>query len=277
MTQYIKFLVKHLPKNIIFVFLYKKVMEILSFYNIKGGVGKTATAVNIAFLASTEKKKVLLWDLDPQGAATYYYSVQGSSKSWLKGVIKGKDDIREFIQKTEYDRLDIIPSDFSFRLIDVFFNDIKKSEKRFNNLFNKLKKEYDYVILDCPPGISLLAENILFLSDLILVPTIPTPLSLRTHDQLILFCENNKIKLNKLLFFLSMVEIKKNLHMEHMEYFKKIPDQFCKTYIPYRSAIEKMGIYRSPIAKAFPNSSATAAYKKLWKEIKHFIQTADLE
>jgi cellulose biosynthesis protein BcsQ len=252
-------------------------MEILSFYNIKGGVGKTATAVNIAFLASLEKKRVLLWDLDPQGAATYYFSVMPSSSSWLKGVIKGKEDIREFIQKTENERLDIIPSNFSFRLIDIYFNDIKKSEKRFINLFTKLRKEYDYVILDCPPGISLLSENILFLSDLILVPTIPTPLSLRTHEQIILFCEENKISTKKLVFFLSMVEIKKNLHLEHMEYIKKIPDQFCKTYIPYRSAIEKMGIYRNPIVKVYPNNSVSASYKKLWKEIKHFIQLANIK
>jgi len=247
-------------------------MKILSFYNIKGGVGKTASSVNIAFLASSEKKNVLLWDLDPQGAASFYFSVKPSESHWLKGVIKGKDDIRDYIQKTENDYLDIIPSDFSFRLIDIYFNDIKKSEKRFINLFNKLKKEYDYVILDCPPGISLLSENILLLSDLILVPTIPTPLSIRTHEQLLMFCNKNKINTQKLVFFLSMVEIKKKLHLEHMEYLKKGSEQFCKTYIPYRSEIERMGIFRSPVTFHFPNSLTTIAYKKLWKEIKNIIQ-----
>lgn len=127
-------------------------MKILSFYNIKGGVGKTASSVNIAALASSEKKKVLLWDLDPQGAATYYFSLKPSASHWLKGVIKGKEDIHEFIQNTETDYLDVIPSDFSFRLLDIYFNDIKKSEKRFTKLFDGLKDEYDYVILDCPPG-----------------------------------------------------------------------------------------------------------------------------
>jgi len=246
-------------------------MKILSFYNIKGGVGKTSTAVNIAYLASTEKKKVLLWDLDPQGAASYYFSAKTSSLHWLKGVIKGKEEITEFIQETENKNLDIIPSDFSFRLIDIYFNDIKKSEKRFNNIFKGLKKDYDYIILDCPPGISLLSENILELSNLILVPTIPTPLSLRTHEQINLFCKENKISTKKLVFFLSMVEIKKTMHMEHMEFFKKISDRFCKTYIPYRSAIERMGIYRSPVISYTPKSSVTMAYKNLWREIKNFI------
>jgi len=250
-------------------------MKIFSFYNIKGGVGKTAASVNIAALASFEKKKVLLWDMDPQGAATYYFSVKPSASHWLKGVIKGKENIHEFIQNTENDYLDVIPSDFSFRLIDIYFNDIKKSKKRFTNLFNGLKKEYDYVILDCPPGISLLSENILELSDLILAPTIPTPLSFRTYEQLTSFCENNKISTKKLVFFLSMVEIKKKIHIEHMEYFKKISNQFCKTYIPFRSVVEQMGVFRSPVTSYFPKSSAALAYKNLWKEIKIHLQKAN--
>ncbi len=249
-------------------------MKILSFYNIKGGVGKTASSVNIAALASSEKKKVLLWDLDPQGAATYYFSLKPSASHWLKGVIKGKEDIHEFIQNTETDYLDVIPSDFSFRLLDIYFNDIKKSEKRFTKLFDGLKDEYDYVILDCPPGISLLSENILELSDLILAPTIPTPLSFRTYEQLTTFCETNKISTKKLVFFLSMVEIKKKIHLEHMEYFKKISDRFCKAYIPYRSVVEQMGVTRRPVTIQFPNDSTTLAYKLLWKEIKVHLQKA---
>ncbi|MEI8204572.1 MAG: ParA family protein [Bacteroidota bacterium] len=247
-------------------------MKILSFYNIKGGVGKTASAINVAFLAGIEKKKVLLWDLDPQGAATYYFCANAASPSWIKGVIKGKDDIREYIQKTKNDFLDIIPSDFSFRLIDIYFNDIKKSEKHFLNLFKKLGKMYDYVILDCPPGITLLSENILEVSDLILVPTIPTPLSMRTQEQLILFCKKHDVSTKKLVFFLSMVEIKKKLHLEHMEYFYKTTKQYCKTYIPFRSEIERMGIYRSPVVSYMPKSSITSTYKKLWEEIKGFIK-----
>jgi len=246
-------------------------MKILSFYNIKGGVGKTATSVNIAYLASCEKKKVLFWDLDPQGAATYYFLLQSSSSPWLKAVIKGKDDIHDYIQKTENNNLNVIPSDFSFRMIDIFFNDKKKSEKRFINLFTKLRKEFDYIILDCPPGISLLAENILYLSDLIIVPTIPTPLSLRTHEQIILFFKEKNISTKKLVFFLSMVEIKKKIHLDHMEYFKKIPEQFCKSYIPYRSVIEQMGIFRSPVTSYYPQSTTTIAYKNLWKEIKIYL------
>ncbi len=246
-------------------------MKIISFYNIKGGVGKTASAVNITFLAAAENKKVLLWDLDPQGAAGFYFSIQSSSSSWLKGVMKGKDDVREYIQKTDNEKLDLIPSDFSFRLLDIYLNDIKKSDKRFTNMFSKLKKEYDYVILDCPPGISLLSENILSLCDLILVPTIPTPLSLRTQEQLVDFCENIKVNTKKLLFFLSMVEIKKKLHLEHIEYFQKNISQLCKASIPSRSLIERMGLYKSPVTSAFPKSAESAAYKKLWKEIKKYL------
>ncbi|MFZ4723904.1 MAG: ParA family protein [Paludibacter sp.] len=243
-------------------------MKVYGIFNIKGGVGKTAASVNLSYLSSLDGNKTLLWDLDPQGASSFYFDqVQGFDAS-LKKIIRGKVDLSDIITGTEYHKLDIIPSDFSYRNIDTILNQVKKSKKRIREALKDLKDKYDVVFLDCPPGISILAENIFHACDFILVPTVPTPLCLQTYEQIISFFEDDDLDISTVIPFFSMVEMRKSVHQNMMkELTRKMPN-LCSTSIPFLADIEKMGIYRKPLAEFSPNSKGSTSYKTLWKEIE---------
>ncbi len=93
-------------------------MNTLATYNIKGGVGKTAAAVNLAYLAARDGHRTLLWDLDPQGAASYLLRVRPRVKGGGKALIRGKTSLEEAVKPTEFDRLDLVPADFTYRNLD---------------------------------------------------------------------------------------------------------------------------------------------------------------
>ena len=99
-------------------------MIIFGIYNIKGGVGKTAAAVNLSYLSSLEGKRTLLWDLDPQGSSTFYYQKEQGNESSLKKIITGKVELNDIITKTDYRNLYIIPSDFSYRHMDTLLDQV---------------------------------------------------------------------------------------------------------------------------------------------------------
>ena len=159
-------------------------MKILATYNIKGGVGKTATAVNLSYLAAQDGLRVLLWDLDPQAAASYLFRIRPRVKGGGKALIKGSREIDDSIKGTDFADLDLLPADFTYRNLDLVLGATKKPTRRIARLLAPLSGEYDVIFLDCPPGISLLSESVLQAADSLLIPLIPTVLSLRTLDQL---------------------------------------------------------------------------------------------
>ena len=159
-------------------------MNTLATYNIKGGVGKTAAAVNLAWLAARDGRRTLLWDLDPQGAASFLLKVRPRVKGGGKALIRGKTSLEEAVKATEFDRLDLVPADFTYRNLDLVLEAAKKPTRRIARLLAPLAGGYDLAILDCPPGISLVSENVVHAADTLLVPLIPTTLSVRTLEQL---------------------------------------------------------------------------------------------
>jgi len=243
-------------------------MIIFGIYNIKGGVGKTSTAVNLSYLSSLEGKRTLLWDLDPQGSSTFYYQKEQGNESSLKKIISGKVELNDIITKTDYRNLYIIPSDFSYRHMETVLDQVKKSKRRIKDALKEVKGEYDVVFLDCPPGISLLAENIFNACDYILVPTVPTPLSLRTYEQIISFFKQDELEKSSVIPFFSMVEIRKSIHQNMIKELTGVIPNLCTSFIPFLAEVEKMGIYRKPLADFSPNSKASACFMALWKEIK---------
>ena len=244
-------------------------MIVYGIYNIKGGVGKTTASVNLSYLSSLDGNKTLLWDLDPQGSSTFYFDKEQGNDSNLKKIINGKVELKDVIKETDYRKLHIIPSNFSYRHMDTILDQVKKSKKRIKEALKELKNEYDVVFLDCPPGISILAENIFHACDYILVPTVPTPLCQRTYEQIISFFEEEELKESAVIPFLSMVEVRKSVHQSIMkELSRKIPNLFTSA-IPFMADIEKMGIYKKPLEDFSPNSKAAASYRALWKEIKN--------
>jgi cellulose biosynthesis protein BcsQ len=239
----------------------------LAIYNLKGGVGKTASAVNLAYLSAKEGYKTLVWDLDPQGSASFYFGSSSTVKNESKKLLNGELDISEAIQATNYEGLSIIPADLSARHADVLLNEMKQSKKKIASLITSLKNEFDVIILDCPPGISLLHEAIFVAADWILIPNIPTTLSIRSYDTIVDYFNENSVDTKKIKCFFSMVDHRKNLHHEVMQEFYK-DKIFLKSYIPYLSDVEKMGIQEAPLETYARSSYAAQCYRDLWKEIR---------
>jgi cellulose biosynthesis protein BcsQ len=243
-------------------------MRIIGVYNIKGGVGKTATAVNLAYLAARDGLRTLVWDLDPQGAASFYFRVKPKVKGGSKKMLRGKKELDDLIKGTDYDGLDLLPADFSYRNMDLVLDESKKPVMRLLKLLRPLSYEYDLIFLDCPPSISLVSENIFQAADALLIPTIPTTLSLRTYSQLLGFVHNNKLDGLRLMPFFSMVDRRKSMHLEIIRELPKRHPEVLAAHIPYASDVERMGIYRKPLADYAAKGAAAEAYELLWSEVK---------
>ena len=246
-------------------------MTTLAIYSNKGGVGKTAAAVNLSYLAAQTGAKTLLCDLDPQSSATYYFRVKPKLRSGAKGFIKGGTQVYKSVKGTDYENLDLLPADFSLRNLDITFDKLRRSKQRLKKILKPFKDQYDIIILDCPVTISILAENILNAVDLTLVPLIPTTLSVRTYRQLLAFCKKNQYAVNRIYTFFSMVDRHKKMHKELMAAMAGEFTGILQSPIPYLAQIEKMGIYREPVAVFAPRSVASKAYENLWFKIQETI------
>ncbi|MDD5580528.1 MAG: AAA family ATPase [Methylobacter sp.] len=242
-------------------------MKVLALYSIKGGVGKTASAVNLAFIAARNGYRTLVWDLDPQGASSYYFRIKPKVKGGSKDLIAGKRDLDGLIKGTDFENLDLLPSDFSFRNLDLVLDDKKKPTRQLKKLLKPLAEEYDFIFLDCPPNISLLSEAVFEASDILLSPVIPTTLSLRTLDQLKKFIEDNKLNKLILIPFFSMADRRKKMHREIMQNMIAGNPDLLNAVIPYASDIERMGMERMPLGGYIHKSRSTEAYNELWQEI----------
>lgn len=242
-------------------------MKILAVYNIKGGVGKTATSVNLAWLAAREGWRTLLWDLDSQGAATYYFRVEPKVKGGGKKLIQGRSDLEASIRGSDYEGLDLLPADLSYRKFDLALDDTKKPERQLRRRLKPLADDYDLVILDVPPGLTLLAEAVFDAADALLVPTIPTHLSQRTLLQLQDFVGRKGPKKLPIWPFFCMVDRRKKLHREPQALFDTVSLPFLRTEVPYASAVEQMGIHRQPVFVFDAASPAAEAYRNLWAEV----------
>ena len=243
-------------------------MRIIGVYNIKGGVGKTAAAVNLAYLSAEAGYRTLVWDLDPQGAASYYFRIKPRVKGGGRKMIKGKRDLDELIKGSDFDNLDLLPADFSYRNMDLMLGETKRPVKQLLKLMRPLSMEYDRIFLDCPPSISLVSENIFRAADALMVPTIPTTLSLRTYEQLVEFLDGHKVMDVKRMPFFSMLDRRKKMHLEMLEDLPKAYPEMLKTPIPYASDVERMGFHRAPLGSFAPRSPAGLAYAELWKELE---------
>lgn len=248
-------------------------MKIIATYNIKGGVGKTSTAVNLAFIAAQNNKKTLVWDLDPQGASSYYFRIKPKIKGGSKELIAGNRELDGLIKATDFENLDLLPADFSFRNLDLVLDERKKPTHRLKKLLAPLTKEYDYIILDCPPNISLLSEAVFEASKIILSPIIPTTLSLRTLEQLKKHLKNNKLKHLQVIPFFSMADRRKKMHRDIMETMMTEYPDILTTVIPYSSDIERMGLERMPLGCYVKKSRSIEAYQTLWQEILDVIKS----
>jgi chromosome partitioning protein len=243
-------------------------MKILAVTNIKGGVGKTTTAVNLAYLCASSGRATVLWDLDPQGAATYTLRCEATDNASAKKLVSGKRELTELLVASPFANLDVLPADFSYRNFDVHLSERKHPTERLLKMSRVLRDRYAVLILDCPPGISLLSENVLRAADAVIVPLIPTPLSVRMLEQLRDFTAAQEWTDLKLLPFFSMVDRRKSLHQQIVAELRPKFREILGTEVPYWSEIEKMTVRRAPLPSYAPQSPAAKVYAELWGEIE---------
>jgi chromosome partitioning protein len=237
---------------------------VLATYNIKGGVGKTSAAVNLAYLAARDGCSTLLWDLDPQGASTYLFRVKPKVRGGGRGLLARETDAGAVIKGTDHPGLDLLPADFSYRHMDLALDGFKRPTRRLSKVLAPLLPEYDYVFLDCPPSISLVSESVFEAADALLVPIIPATLSSRTFDQLEGMVNGGP----QLLAFFSMVDRRKKLHLEVMERLRADHAAVLDAAIPASADVERMGVRRDVLASFAPRGRAARAYEALWEDVR---------
>jgi cellulose biosynthesis protein BcsQ len=244
--------------------------RVVALYNIKGGVGKTSAAVNLAWLAAAGGARVLLWDLDPQAAATFLLRIKPKVKGGARQLVRGKSDPAALLKGTDHELLDLLPADFSYRNMDLALDDTKRPTKGLARVLERVADHdgYDYVFLDCPPAISLASESVFGAADVLLVPMIPSPLSLRTFDQLHRFVAGEVPNPPRILAFFSMADGRKRLHQDVIAELSSAYGGVLKSVIPAASDVERMALHRRVLADFAPRGAANRAYEALWSELR---------
>lgn len=241
-------------------------MKVVATYSIKGGVGKTSAAVNLGALAARDGLRTLIWDLDPQGAATFLLRIRPKVRGGARKLVRGIRDPYDALRGTDVEGLDLLPADFSYRHLDLVLDREKRPERGIGRVLEAVADDYDLAIVDCAPSISLVSESVFAASDLLLVPLVPSMLSVRTLEQLHDFLTGHAASAPEVLAFLSMVDRRRALHRELAASLPARFAGFAETVIPNAAAVERMGLDRAPLAGR--RDRAGLAYAALWAELR---------
>lgn len=219
-------------------------MKSIAFYSMKGGVGKTTLAVlYAAHRAGQNSGRVLLIDLDPQGAAGWFFgNAPGPDHRTPEFRKKGFDPVwvAGAIRATDHPSLDVLPSGLGWGALDVSLSGIKKPRKALLRLLGIFCAAYETVIFDCPPGPGLVAENIFRAARKVVVPVVPTPLAARTLESVAGFFSTEELSAGRLLPVFSMVRSRLRLHRELLPALRERFPAFAKSEIPFLSRIEQL-------------------------------------
>ena len=245
----------------------------IAIFNQKGGVGKTTTNINLAACLSLMDKKVLILDIDPQGNTT---SGMGISKKGLRNtmyeiLVDDKLDPRKAIIHTNIKNLDIIPASVQLAGAEIELVQLEGREKRLKKALNKIKDDYDYVFIDCPPSLGLLTINSLTAVDSVLIPIQCEFYALEGVSQLKSTIELVKKNLNPDLeiqgVILSMFDGRTNLSIQVVEEVKKyFREKVYSTVIPRNVRLAEAPSFGMPITEYDPRSKGAEAYRDFAEE-----------
>ncbi|MGB7370251.1 ParA family protein [Erythrobacter sp.] len=243
-------------------------MASIAIYSVKGGVGKTTFATNLAWCAAhNSSRATLLWDLDPANGSGFLLGIDPKKKRSAQSVFERTHAAQKLVRRTDYENLDLLPADESIRTLDRQFDRIGK-RKRFVKLVEGLAKDYDRILFDCPPVLNETSAQVIRASDLVIVPLPPSPLSSRAFDLVVEEVRGSGKGHPPILPVLSMVDMRRTLHREAREANPKWP------VVPQASAIEQCAVERKPVGAFAPRSPGARAFAQLWTAIERKLAKA---
>lgn len=247
--------------------------KIIAIANQKGGVGKTTTAINLSAALSENGKKVLVVDIDPQGNATSGFGVnKNEQENTVYELLLGECSIQEAIIKDVFHNLSLIPSNVNLAAAEIEMLDISKKEYVLKKEIDWVKDDYDFIIIDCPPSLSMLTVNALTSADSVIVPIQCEYYALEGLSQLIFTINLVRDRLNENLtidgIVFTMFDPRTNLSSQVVENVKEnIEYHVYNTYIPRNIRLAEAPSYGQPICTYDPKSTGAEKYNELAQEI----------
>lgn len=239
----------------------------IAVYSVKGGVGKTTLAANLAWTSATQgQHRTLLWDLDAAGGSSFLFNLEPKGTRLAEEVFSRDRPAASLIQPTAWPMLDVLPADDSIRALDAQLVEIGK-RKRLARLTEELSESYARIVLDCPPVMNELSAQIIRAADLVIVPLPPSPLSSRAFDLVVREIAEAGKRHPPILPVLSMLDLRRALHRQARK------DNPGWPAVPYASVVEQCAVHQQPVGALAPASAAAQAISKLWQAIDRKLAT----
>ncbi|MGD9472780.1 MAG: ParA family protein [Novosphingobium sp.] len=237
-------------------------MAVIAVYSVKGGVGKTTIAANLAWCsAAISRRRTLLWDLDPAGGAAFLFGLDANDPDRAAKLFAGKGGPDKAIRPSGFDRLDLLPADESLRGLESQLLALGK-RRRLGKIAQALSREYERIILDCPPVLNEVSGQVIRAADLVIVPLPASPLSMRALRQIQDDFAANHKQHPPILPVLSMYDARRRLHKETRAEWPNWP------VIPMASLIERMADTKRPAGALAPSSPQAQSFARLWTAVE---------